>query len=83
MVERTQGQGVGDLIGSLLAVPADVGRLDYHRVAAKRAVEAADCASVGIGAQDFLGESWSSWSPALSRWLQRRGLQRLASQGLV
>jgi hypothetical protein len=76
VVERAQGQGVVNLIRSLLAVPADVGRLDGHRIAAKRAVEAADSTSVGIGAQDFLGEPRSSRSPAPSRWLQRSGLQR-------
>jgi hypothetical protein len=71
-----RGQGVGDLIGSLLAVPADVGRLDGHRVAAKGAVKATNRTGVGIGAQDLLGEPRSSRSPAPDRWLQRRGLQR-------
>ena len=56
MVQRAQGEGVGDLIGSLLAMPADMGRLDRHRIAAKGSVEAAHRAGVAIGAQDHFGE---------------------------
>jgi hypothetical protein len=32
VVEGAEGQGVGDLVGAVLAVLADVGRLDRHRV---------------------------------------------------
>ena len=54
---QAEGQGVRDLVGALLAVSADVSRLDRYGVVAERAVEAAHRALVGVGAQDLFGES--------------------------
>jgi hypothetical protein len=66
-MEGAEGQGIGELVGALLAVPADVGCFDADGVAAEGAVEAAHCALVGVGAQDLFGEAAATRAQADGR----------------
>ena len=80
-MEGAQGQGVGYLVGALLAVPADVGGLDADGVTAEGAVEAAHRALVGVGAQDLFGEAAAARAEAggpgpLPRFRRGRGRGR-------
>jgi hypothetical protein len=61
VVQSAESQRVRYLIRSFLAVPADVRRLDPDGVAAKRAIEPAHRALIGIGTQDFFGEAAAAW----------------------
>jgi hypothetical protein len=57
MVEGAQGQGVGELVGAVLAVPADVSRFYRDGKMPERAVKTAHRALVGVGTQDLFGEA--------------------------
>ena len=57
VVQSAESQRVRYLVRSLLAVPAHVRRVDPDGVAAERAIEPAHRALIGIGTQDFFGET--------------------------
>ena len=57
VVQSAESQRVRHLIWTLLAMPAHVRRLDPDGVAAERAIEPAHRALIGIGTQDFFGET--------------------------
>ena len=64
VVQSAESQRVRYLIRPLLAVSADVRRLDPDGVAAERAIEPAHRALIGISTQDFFGEAAAAWPGA-------------------